>query len=420
MGRSSVGDTATIGGPAEVLEDREITDHVRAAVGRQDVDGARVCVVIPDGTRHCPLPLLLDALYQGLAGRPAEITVVVALGTHPEMPVDALARLVGPHPQGVRVVNHEWWDPAALVELGRLSSDEVKAASEGRLEVDVAVRINRHVAQADVVFLVGPVLPHEVVGFSGGNKYLFPGVSGPEMIDVSHWLGALLTSSAIIGRLGVTPVRALIDRAAGMVPGATVGVCVVTEPAGEGLHAVSIGPPEAAWAEAAAIASQTHIRRVPRPVSRVLSMVSERYDELWTAAKGVYKVDPVLADGGTVILYAPHVREVSRTHGADIAKVGYHCRDYITGQWDRWRDLPWGVLAHSTHVRGSGTWDRAAGERCRTTVALATGISREETEALGLAYVDPATVDRAAWEADPAALVVPDAGETLYRLDDDR
>ena len=149
-------------------------------------------------------------------------------------------------------------------------------------------------------------------------------------------------------------------------------------------------------------------------------MVSERYDELWTAAKGVYKVDPVLADGGTVILYAPHVREVSRTHGADIAKVGYHCRDYITGQWDRWRDLPWGVLAHSTHVRGSGTWDRAAGERCRTTVALATGISREETEALGLAYVDPATVDRAAWEADPAALVVPDAGETLYRLDDDR
>ena len=55
-------------------------------------------------------------------------------------------------------------------------------------DTSVDVRINRHVAEADVAIVVGPVFPHEVVGFSGGNKYFFPGVSGQELIDLSHWV----------------------------------------------------------------------------------------------------------------------------------------------------------------------------------------------------------------------------------------
>lgn len=403
-----------------ILEPTSVAAYIAERIGREPIDGARVCVVVPDATRHCPLPALLDSLVAGMAGRPAAVTVLVALGTHPAMDDGALDRLVGGQRRGVEVRNHEWWDQAAFSELGEIPSGEVAAISGGRLEVAVPVRVNAAVASADLTVLLGPVLPHEVVGFSGGNKYLFPGVSGPEMIDVSHWLGALLTSSAIIGREGVTPVRALIDRAAALVPGRRVGLCVVTEEGGDGLHAVAMGPPEEAWAQAAGVAARTHVRRLDQPVSRVLSLVSERYDELWTAAKGIYKVDPVLADGGTVVLYAPHVERVSRTHGADIAAVGYHCRDWFTGQWDRFSHVPWGVLAHSTHVRGSGTWDPLAGERCRTTVALATGISRDETESLGLAYVDPASIDADEWSQQPGTLVVRDAGETLYRLAADR
>lgn len=400
------------------LEPASVAGYIAEQIGRQPLDGARVCVVVPDATRHCPLPFLLDSLLAGMAGRPASVTVLVALGTHPAMEHAALERLVGGPRAGVDIRNHAWWDEAAFSDLGEIPAGDVAAISGGRLEVGVPVRINAAVAAADLTVLVGPVLPHEVVGFSGGNKYLFPGVSGPEMIDVSHWLGALITSSAIIGREGVTPVRALIDRAAALVPGRRVALCVVTEAGGDGLHAVAIGHPEEAWARAASVASRTHVRRLDRPVSRVLSLVSERYDELWTAAKGIYKVDPVLADGGTVVLYAPHVTRVSRTHGEDIAAVGYHCRDFFTGQWDCFSHLPWGVLAHSTHVRGSGTWDPRTGERCRTTVALATGISGEETEALGLAYVDPASIDAGDWSQHPGTLVVPDAGETLYRLAD--
>jgi nickel-dependent lactate racemase len=185
------------------------------------------------------------------------------------------------------------------------------------------------------------------------------------------------------------------------------------------LHAITYGGTEDAWAAAADIAAEVDVVYLDSPVRRVLSLVSDRYDELWTAAKGMYKVEPVVADGGRVVVFAPHVTEISRTHGPSIHKVGYHCRDYFVRQWDQFRDLPWGVLAHSTHLRGSGTYDEAAGEHCRIEVTLATGIDEQTTRALGLSYLDPASIDVAEWRKDPDTMVVPNAGEILYRLRDE-
>ena len=85
-------------------------------------------------------------------------------------------------------------------------------------------------------------------------------------------------------------------------------------------------------------------------------------------------------------------------------------------QWDRFRVVPWGVLAHSTHLRGAGTYDEEQGERLRVTVTLATGIPEERVRAVNLDYLDPAAVDPDAWAADPDTLVVPRAGEDLFRL----
>ena len=87
------------------------------------------------------------------------------------------------------------------------------------------------------------------------------------------------------------------------------------------------------------------------------------YDDLWTAAKGMYKMEPAIADGGEVIIYAPHVSEISYTHGRLIDEIGYHCRDYFLAQWDRFKHYPGGILAHSTHVKGLGTFDAASRRR---------------------------------------------------------
>jgi nickel-dependent lactate racemase len=317
---------------------------------------------------------------------------------------------------GVTIRNHEWWQPEMLVSVGTIHGAELAELSGGRISDPVEVRVNRAVVDSDVTLVVGPVFPHEVVGFSGGNKYLFPGVAGQEVIDVSHWLGALITSAEIIGTRGITPVRELINRAAARVPSELRCFSLVVESGTTDLHAVTYGGTQDAWAAAADIAAEVDVRYLDTPARRVLSLVSERYDELWTAAKGMYKVEPVVADGGQVVLYAPQVTEVSRTHGRAITEVGYHCRDYFVRQWDRFKDVPWGVLAHSTHLRGSGSYDEATGEHCRIEVTLATGIDAETTRALGLSYLDPRSIDIAEWQRDPGTLVVPDAGEILFKL----
>ncbi|MEH1127947.1 lactate racemase domain-containing protein [Micromonospora sp. CPCC 206061] len=404
-----------VGAAGQVLDDATVRAFVRDRLAGADLDGRNVCVVVPDATRSCPLPLLLGAVHETLTGRAAAVTVLVALGTHAAMS-DARLRdhLGGPYP-GFEVRNHEWWRPEELVSLGTIGADRVAELSGGRMREPVDVALNRAVVEHDVCLLVGPVFPHEVVGFSGGNKYLFPGVAGQEIIDFSHWLGALITSVDIIGTRGTTPVRALIDEAAALVPSRRLALCLVVQSGANTLHAASFGPPEAAWAACAEVSARTHVRYLDAPVRRVLSIVPAKYQDMWTGAKGFYKVEPVVADGGQVILYAPHITTFSETH-PEIERIGYHCRDYFLGEWDAYRHHHWGVLAHSTHLRGAGTWSPEHGERPRVTVTLATGIPEPVVRAANLDYLDPAAVDLSAYAADPETLVVADAGEILYRL----
>jgi len=396
----------------------ELTEEqVRAFVARQfaalDLDGRSLCLVIPDATRQCPLPLLLDAVRRAVAWRVRSCVAVVALGTHGALSQTELRELVGT--DDLDVVNHEWWDPDTFVELGTLPAAEIARLSDGRLAEDVPIRVNRLVVDSDVTVIVGPVLPHEVVGYSGGNKYLFPGLSGPELIDVTHWLGALISSADIIGTRGITPVRAMIEAAADLVPGERHALCLVVAQDSGGVEHLAFGDVREAWAAAADVAAVTHVEYLDAPVRRVVSLVSPRYTELWTGAKGFYKVEPVVADGGEVILLAPHIGEIAATHPG-IERIGYHCRDYFLAHWDRVRDHPRGELAHSTHLFGAGTYDPVAGEQGRVRVTLATGIPEATVRAVNLGWVDPATIDLAAYETDPDTLVVQDAGEVLYRL----
>jgi lactate racemase len=163
------------------------------------------------------------------------------------------------------------------------------------------------------------------------------------------------------------------------------------------------------------VAAASHIEYLPAPVPLVLSLVAPRYEDLWTGAKGFYKVEPVVADGGEVVLYAPHITQIAAMHPGQ-ESIGYHCRDYFLAHWDAYKDRPRGELAHSTHLYGAGTYDPVRGEQQRVRVTLATGIPETVVRNANLSYLDPASIDLAAWRADPDALVVPDAGEVLYRL----
>jgi len=412
IGRGDAGGTLAEAEVREILED---------AVASLAPVPRRVLVVIPDGTRTMPMPMIFGLLEETLGRRVETLDYLVALGTHRAMTDEQLGRLVGRpvldgHCGRSRIINHDWADPKTFVTLGVITAAEVAGLTGGRLAVDLPVKLNRLILDYDLVLICGPVFPHEVVGFSGGNKYFFPGIGGPEVINLTHWLGALITSYDVIGA-GYTPVRAVIDRAAALVDRPKRCLALVVTHAG--LAGLFFGSPEEAWQAAAEVSARTHIVWVEKPFRRVLSVMPPMYDDLWTAAKGMYKVEPAVADGGEVVLYAPHLDEVSYTHGPLLEEIGYHCRDYFLVQWDRFKDYPGGILAHSTHLKGLGRYDAATGrETARVQVTLATAIPEERCRRLNLGYLDPARVDVEAWQGreNEGILVVPRAGEMLYRV----
>ncbi len=384
-------------------------------------DGKRVLVIIPDGTRTMPMPMLFRLLYEQLGHRIDRLDYLIALGTHPTMPGEAIDRLVGVTQQerarlypNAHIYNHAWNDPRALHTIGVISRVEAAELTDGLLVDEVPVTLNRMIFDYDQLIICGPVFPHEVAGFSGGAKYLFPGIAGPDIINFTHWLGALVTSMGIIG-VKDTPVRRVIHRAAEFVT--TPMLCLALVLQGEALHGLYSGTYTEAWSQAADLSAQLNITTLPRPVTHVLSMPSERYDDLWTAAKAMYKTEPAIADGGEVVIYAPHITEISYMHGKLIDQVGYHVRDYFLKQWARFQDVPGSILAHSTHVKGSGIYDPASGiESPRIQVTLATGIPEERCRRVNLGYRDYRQIDPYTWAQHEGELLVPHAGEMLYRV----
>ena len=393
----------------------------REGLGAMQVDGLRVLVLIPDGTRTMPMPRMFDILERELGPRVAALDYLVALGTHSPMSDAQLTAHVGrPVVDGVaagrHVFNHRWDDPSAFVTLGTIAAADIAAITDGKLSQDVPVALNRLVTEYDHVLICGPVFPHEVAGFSGGAKYLFPGIAAPGIIHFTHWLGALITSYEIIGTID-TPVRAVIDRAAAFLDTPTSLVALVTTH--DGVAGVFCGDVHAAWRDAARLSARRHVVWVDSPFDRVVSVMPAMYADMWTAAKGMYKMEPAMADGGEVIIYAPHVNEVSYVHGSLLDEIGYHCRDYFVEQWGRFAHFPGGILAHSTHLKGCGTFDATnAVETPRVEVTLATAIPRERCERVNLGYVDHHTIERDEWPTDVGhdTLLVPRAGEVLYRV----
>jgi nickel-dependent lactate racemase len=406
-------------------------EHIRSiateALAREGtLAGKRLLLIVPDGTRTAPVGPVFRAVHEIAAEAGASaVDVMIALGTHQPMSEEGICRRLeisgeerATRYAAVRLFNHAWDDPAQLTPLGVIPANEIAALTDGRFAQDVPVSITRRVLEYDRLIIIGPVFPHEVVGFSGGNKYLFPGVGGPDVLNFFHWLGANLTSPRIMGHKW-TPVRAVVDRSASLVPVPRTTFCLVVRPGDGALAGLYAGPTEAAWSRASDHAAQLHITTVARPFHTILACSPPMYDEVWTAGKCMYKLEPVLADGGELIIYAPHIREFSVTHGAAIRRVGYHTRDYFLAQWERFQHEPWGVLAHSTHVRGIGTYVDGV-EHPRVTVTLASQIPEAACRAVSLGYRDPSTVDPSAFASreDHGVLLVPKAGEMLYRLAD--
>ena len=415
--------TQAVATQGKLLSEQEILN-----VLHQGLDGQfshqKVLVLIPDHTRSLPLPFLFRALVEILHNT-SQLDFMVALGTHPGLTEESLNQLVGitsaertTRYAKIGLLNHAWNDPSALTSLGSFEQDQIKQIAGERwhpsLPERVDIRINKAALEYDHILILGPTFPHEVVGFSGGAKYLFPGISGAEMINATHWLGAL---AGVVGTIGIkdTPVRTMIHCAAEKLTTPVTLIALIVE--GHDLSGIFIGGFLPAWSAAADLSAQRHICWSEKPYKRVLSYAPPMYDELWTAAKAMYKIEPAVEIGGEVIIYAPHLSEVSQVHGKFIYEVGYHILPYFLSNWDHFKGIPLGVLAHSTHLRGSGIMENGI-EKANVKVILASKISAEDCAKLNLGYLDPAAVNIAEWQdrESEGILYVPKAGEILFRV----
>lgn len=407
------------------MSEQQVRAILAQSLAALPLDGRRVLVIIPDSTRTAPIPMMFRLLYEQLGQRVERLDYLIALGTHMAMSAEAIERLVGAsaaerdqsYPKST-VYNHHWDDPKALHQIGLISAQETDLLTNGLFSAEVPVVLNRMILDYDHLLICGPVFPHEVAGFSGGAKYFFPGIAGAEIINFTHWLGALVTSMHTIG-VKDTPVRRVIHHAASSIPKPISCLTMVLK--GADLHGLYCGSYEEAWSAAADLSRALNIRSMPRSFKSVLSMPSHIYDDLWTAAKAMYKTEPTIADGGEVIIYAPHITEVSYTHGHIIDEVGYHVRDYFLKQWERFKHIPGGILAHSTHVKGHGSFDLATGlESPRIQVTLATSIPEARCKQINLGYLDYRTINPDDWanREEQGLLLVPHAGEVLFRCEE--
>lgn len=383
-----------------------------------------ILVLIPDHTRSLPLPVLFRVLVEILHDV-RQLDFMVALGTHPALTTESMCHLVGiTHEERttrysrIGLLNHAWDDPSALMQIGSFEQDQIKQIAgeswHSSLPDHVDIRINKAALEYDHILILGPTFPHEVVGFSGGAKYLFPGISGAEMINATHWLGAL---AGVVGTIGIkeTPVRRMIHAAAAKLTTPVTLIALTVE--GHDLSGIFIGDLITAWDAAADLSAQRHINWCEKPFRKVLSCAPPMYDELWTAAKAMYKIEPAVSIGGEVTIFAPHLSEVSLIHGRYIYEVGYHILPYFLAHWERFKNVPLGVLAHSTHLRGSGVIENGV-EKANVKVNLASKISAADCAKLNLGYINPASINPTDWEnrESEGILYVPKAGEILFRV----
>jgi hypothetical protein len=290
----------------------------------------------------------------------------------------------------------------------------------GLINDAVKVTLNRRLAPGayDTILIFSATVPHEVAGFAGGAKYLFPGVAGPDLTHATHWLGALASIENVIGRIE-TPTRHMIEAAADFVAPQIITLnSVITRDDANHLrtHALFAGDFRKAFRCAAEVSREVHIKYTGRKYRRVVALLDEHYDELWVGGKASYKLGGIIEEGGELIIYAPHLRAISETHGRLIEKYGYapldRVREMVALSTELQNNLA--VAAHLAHVSYAGKRDEAGRVIPRYRITLASAVDEETCRRVKLGFMDYLQFRREDYESDPDTLMVEGAGRDLY------
>jgi nickel-dependent lactate racemase len=407
------------------LELREILEETLLRIA----PGSRVLAIIPDKTRDDNTDIVFPFAAEMLAARQvAQFDALVAQGTHGPMTDEEKRSKIGfgsnaSSPAFGQIFDHQWNVPEELATIGEISAHEVSRLTRGLLNDAVKVNLNRRLAPDiyDTILIFSATVPHEVAGFAGGAKYLFPGVAGPDLTHATHWLGALASIENVIGRVE-TPTRHMIEAAADFVPAQIITLnSVVTRDDNNKLrtHALFTGDFREAFRAAAEVSKQVHIKYTGRKYRRVVALLDEHYDELWVGGKASYKLGGIIEEGGELIIYAPHLHSISETHGRLIEKYGYapldRVREMVALSTELQNNLA--VAAHLAHVSYAGQRDETGRVVPRYQITMASALDEETCQRVHLGFMDHRKFRREDYEDDADTLIVERAGRDLYLVE---
>jgi nickel-dependent lactate racemase len=289
-----------IASPGEVVPQAGLETQVRQAL-REPVEaepfstllrgGEHLLLLVDDVTRPTPVDRILPVLLEELdvERKRVEVTILVALGTHRKMTPEEIDSKIGPEiVAAYPVLNHEWDDESALLDLGTTANG-------------TPIMVNRLIQEADVCFGIGNIVTHNLAGWSGGGKIVQPGICGKETTYGTHLLAARCPSSNL-GKL-VNPVRAEIERVARQTNFKGI-VNTVLDRHGAVAHVVA-GQSQAAHRRGVELARP--IWEVPVPALGDIVLVSSHSADIdfWQANKGLYAAEQIVKRGGEIILVTP-------------------------------------------------------------------------------------------------------------------
>ncbi len=319
------------GSPSTVIDEARGRYHVQALITQlsQRRQMRRVLLLPPDMTRlHSWAGFLTCELYAQLHQH-ASVAILPAVGTHLPMSATELTHMFPRVPQSIFHA-HDWRNGVA--RIGEVPAALVHQLSEGKLDFSIQVELDRLLVEGnwDAIISIGQLVPHEVIGIANHAKNVFIGVGGSDLINKSHWLGAVHGIERIMGRAN-TPVRAVLDyaseRLARHLP--IVYLLTVRARAEQGdlvTRGVYAGDDRACFERGAELCRQVNLDRLDRAPKKVVVYLDPlEYKSTWLGNKAVYRTRMAIADGGELIVLAPGVRTFGEDATIDrlIRRFGY-------------------------------------------------------------------------------------------------
>ena len=362
-----------------------IREIMQKIVEKLRTEPKKMLLIPPDMTRfHSDAGNLTQIIYTMFASK-AHIDIMPAIGTHYAMTKEEIRQMFGDEIPVDRFKEHDWKNDVTV--LGEVPAEKIRELSEGTLDYPMEVGVNKLLleGQYDLILSIGQIVPHEVIGMANFTKNICVGVGGSDMINKSHFLGAVYGMEKIMGRID-TPVRRAIDYAYHtflselplyfiMTVMEKVGATLVMR----GLYCSDRNDDEA-YRMAARLSQHVNLDLLDKPLEKAVVYLDPRkFKSVWVANKGIYRLRMAMADNGELILLAPGLKEFGEDPENDrlIRKYGYCGTQATLKAVEENVELQesLGATAHLIHGSNEG--------RFKITYCPGPNVTREEIESVG-------------------------------------